>query len=93
MIWLACRRWIVVGIPAASGLDRTAPVLSPAGAVDVAPAAHAAPLAMRGGDGTELPRLDRAPATTPAPAVIYFGGNGEEVSWMLADSRWPREVT
>ena len=25
--------------------------------------------------------------------VLYFGGNGEEVSWALADKRWPREVT
>jgi pimeloyl-ACP methyl ester carboxylesterase len=23
--------------------------------------------------------------------VIYFGGNAEEVSWTLADGRWPRE--
>jgi pimeloyl-ACP methyl ester carboxylesterase len=25
--------------------------------------------------------------------VIYFGGNAEEVSWTLADARWPREWT
>jgi pimeloyl-ACP methyl ester carboxylesterase len=24
------------------------------------------------------------------PAVLYFGGNAEEVSWTLADQRWPR---
>jgi hypothetical protein len=34
-----------------------------------------------------------AAATTPAPAVVYFGGNAEEVSWALADKRWPRDVT
>ena len=27
----------------------------------------------------------------PAPIVLYFGGNAEEVSWTLADRRWPRD--
>ena len=30
---------------------------------------------------------------SPAPAVIYFGGNAEEVSWTLGDGRWPRAWT
>ena len=29
-------------------------------------------------------------ATGPAaPTLVYFGGNAEDVSWTLADSRWP----
>jgi uncharacterized protein len=31
--------------------------------------------------------------TVPSPAVICFGGNAEEISWMLADGRWPRDWT
>ena len=27
------------------------------------------------------------------PLVIYFGGNAEEVSWTLAERRWPPDVT
>ena len=34
-----------------------------------------------------------AGAGIAAPTVIYFGGNAEEVSWTLAERRWPRDVT
>lgn len=55
--------------------------------------ASAAPLALRTDDGTELAGWIVPAALTPAPAVVYFGGNAEEVSWALADGRWPRGVT
>jgi pimeloyl-ACP methyl ester carboxylesterase len=32
-------------------------------------------------------------SATVAPVVIYFGGNAEEVSWTLADKRWPGDWT
>ncbi len=38
------------------------------------------------GDGTRLHAWQVIPAlTSPGPLVIYFGGNAEEVSWMLED--------
>ena len=30
-------------------------------------------------------------SVVPAPTIIYFGGNAEEVSFTVADSRWPHE--
>lgn len=39
----------------------------------------------------------RIPARTPAasgraaPTLVYFGGNAEDVSWTLADPRWPED--
>ncbi len=42
------------------------------------------------GDGVRLHGWLRPAARTPAPLVLYFGGNAEEVSWTLADGRWPR---
>jgi pimeloyl-ACP methyl ester carboxylesterase len=41
-------------------------------------------------DGKRLRGWIRVPSATPAPLVLYFGGNAEEVSWTLADRRWPR---
>jgi len=42
-------------------------------------------------DGARLRGWIRPALQTPAPAVLYFGGNAEEVSWTLMDARWPRE--
>jgi len=52
---------------------------------------HAKPLAVVAADGTRLHGWIAAGSAAPAPAVIYFGGNAEEVSGTLADPRWPRE--
>jgi len=53
--------------------------------------ARAAPLEVVAADGTHLRGWIVGGAVAPAPAVIYFGGNAEEVSWTLSDARWPRE--
>ena len=55
--------------------------------------ADAKPLEIVATDGTRLRGWIRAASTTPAPAVVYFGGNAEEVSGTLADPRWPRDWT
>ena len=55
--------------------------------------AHAAPLTVTAADGTTLRGWIAQGGAVPAPTVIYFGGNAEEVSWTLADARWPREWT
>ena len=55
--------------------------------------ADAKPLEIVATDGARLRGWIRAASTTPAPAVVYFGGNAEEVSGTLADPRWPRDWT
>src|SRR5262249_9766849 len=55
--------------------------------------ANAAPLEVVVPDGTHLRGWIVKGAASPAPVVIYFGGNAEEVSWTLSDRRWPREWT
>ena len=51
---------------------------------------HATPLEIVAGDGTRLAGYLVAAAASPAPTLIYFGGNAEEISSTLADARWPR---
>ena len=55
--------------------------------------ADAQPLEIVAADGTKLRGWIRVASPTPAPAVMYFGGNAEEVSGTLADPRWPRDWT
>jgi hypothetical protein len=55
--------------------------------------ASASPLEIVATDGTRLRGWIVAAASVPAPTLIYFGGNAEEVSWALADARWPRDWT
>lgn len=47
------------------------------------------PLDVTTTDGTRLQGWIVPGQLTPAPVIIYFGGNAEEVSWTVADSRWP----
>ena len=54
---------------------------------------HASPLEVVAADGTRLRGWIVRGTTVPAPAVLYFGGNAEEVSWTLADRHWPRAWT
>jgi len=55
--------------------------------------ARVVPLEITASDGVRLRGFMRPAERTPAPAVICFGGNAEEASWMLAESRWPRDFT
>jgi len=93
MTWLALVA-IVLAIPACFWLGQEKLIFfpQPVRSTSHLPP-HATPLAMRAADGTMLHGWIVPAAATPAPAVLYFGGNGEEASWTLADNRWPREVT
>jgi len=94
MEWLIVVAAIAIGIPAAAWLaqDRLIFFPQPLGATTHLPA-RATAFDVTAADGTQL-RGWIAPGTAvPAPTVIYFGGNAEEVSWTLADARWPREWT
>ena len=92
MEWLLFIAVISLGVPALAWLAQERLIFFPQ---PVASTAHlptrASPLEVVAADGTHLRGWVVKGTTTPAPAVIYFGGNAEEVSWTLADARWPRQ--
>ncbi len=92
MEWLILVAAITIGIPAAAWFaqDRMIFFPQPVGATSHLPA-RAAPLTVTATDGTSLRGWFVAGTAEPAPTVVYFGGNAEEVSHTLADPRWPRE--
>jgi uncharacterized protein len=90
MEWLVLLLAIVVGVPMAAWLAQDRLVFFPRPLVSTShlPAA-ARPLEILASDGIRLRGWIRTSSTAPAPVVLYFGGNAEEVSWTLADKRWP----
>jgi pimeloyl-ACP methyl ester carboxylesterase len=92
MEWLLLVAAIVVGVPAAAWLAQDSLIFfpQPVGSTAHLPP-HAAPLAISAADGTRLAGWIAQGSARPAPTVIYFGGNAEEVSHTLAEPRWPRE--
>ena len=92
MEWFIIIVIIVVAVPAVAWLTQEGMIFfpQPVGSTAHLPA-RAAPLEVIAADGTHLRGWIVKGATGPAPAVIYFGGNAEEVSWTLSDARWPRE--
>jgi pimeloyl-ACP methyl ester carboxylesterase len=92
MEWLLIAAAVLLGVPAAAWLaqDRLIFYPQPLLSTEHLPP-DARPLEVVAADGTRLHGWMRVPERTPAPVVIYFGGNAEEVSWTLADRRWPRD--
>jgi len=92
MEWLIAVVAIAFGIPAAAWLMQDSLIFfpQPLGSTAHLPV-HSAPFAVNGGDGARLAGWIAQGSAVPAPTVIYFGGNAEEVSHTLADPRWPRE--
>jgi len=91
--WLLALAVVAVGIPAAAWLAQDRLIFFPQAAQPA--------LAMPGGtqalevvaaDGTRLRGWLRPADRSPAPAVLYFGGNAEEVSWTVQEPRWPAGV-
>ena len=92
MEWLILVAAIALGIPAVAWLAQDHLIFFPQPATSTAHLpAHAAPFTVTADDGTRLHGWIASGSALPAPAVIYFGGNAEEVSFTLADPRWPRE--
>ena len=81
---------IVLGVPAAMWVAQDHLIFFPQ---PVASTAHlparTLPLTVTAADGTSLAGWVVPGDAMPAPTVIFFGGNAEEVSWMMADGRWP----
>jgi uncharacterized protein len=94
MEWLILIAVVVLGVPAWAWLAQEGMIFFPQ---PVTSTAHlpgrAEPMEVVAADGTHLRGWIAKGSVTPAPAVIYFGGNAEEVSWTLADAHWPREWT
>ena len=92
MEWLIAVLAIAIGVPAAAWLMQDSLIFFPQPASSTAHLpAHAAPFTVTAADGTRLHGWVAQGSTAPAPTVIYFGGNAEEVSHTLADPHWPRE--
>jgi uncharacterized protein len=92
--WLLVVVALVVGIPAAAWISQERLIFFPQPLTDTTHLpAHAKPLDVVAADGTHLAGFQIAGATRPAPVLLYFGGNAEEISWTLADARWPRAWT
>ncbi len=84
---------IVLGVPAAMWVAQDHLIFfpQPVGSTAHLPA-RTIPLAVVA-DGTRLEGFLVPGDATPAPTVVFFGGNAEEVSWMMADGRWPAAWT
>lgn len=94
MEWLIVAAALAIGIPAAAWFAQDRLIFFPQPLVSTAHLPpHARALAVTAADGTTLRGWIVPGTATPGPAIVYFGGNAEEVSWTLADRRWPREWT
>ena len=92
MVWIVVVAALLVGGCAAMWLAQDRLIFFPQRQVSTAHLpAEAKPLEITAADGTKLRGWIRVASATPAPAVVYFGGNAEEVSGTLADPRWPRD--
>jgi pimeloyl-ACP methyl ester carboxylesterase len=90
--WLAVLAAFVIGVPAAAWLAQDRLIFFPQPIVSTAHLpASAVPLEVVASDRTRLRGWLRSASRSPAPVVLYFGGNAEEVSWTVADARWPRD--
>ena len=92
MEWIVLLAAILLGVPAAAWFAQDRLIFFPQPILSTAYLpAEAKPLEIVATDGTRLRGWMRGANATPAPVVLYFGGNAEEVSGTLADPRWPRD--
>ncbi|MCC7327977.1 MAG: alpha/beta hydrolase [Burkholderiales bacterium] len=82
----------VLAIPAAAWFAQQRLIFFPQPVVSTAHLPpRAAPFAVTAADGTQLRGWIVPGSASPAQTIVYFGGNAEEVSWTLADARFPGE--
>lgn len=94
MEWLIGIAAVVLGVSAAAWLAQERLIFFPQPLTTTEHlATRAAALEVVAADGPHLRGWIVKGTTVPRPVVLYFGGNAEEVSWTLADVRWPREWT
>ena len=91
MIWLLLIA-LALGVPAWAWFAQESLLFFPQPiASTVHLPARASPLEVAAADGTRLRGWVVKGTAAPAPTVLYFGGNAEEVSGTISDARWPRE--
>ena len=94
MTWLLLIAALALGVPAWAWFAQESLLFFPQ---PVSSTAHLPARALRlevaAADGTHLRGWIVKGTAAPAPTVIYFGGNAEEVSWTISDNRWPRDWT
>jgi pimeloyl-ACP methyl ester carboxylesterase len=81
---------VLAAVPAAAWLGQEKLIFFPqplVGREHLPPRTEA--LDVRAGDGTRLAGFVVPAALPRAPVLLFFGGNAEEISWTLADPRWP----
>src|SRR5437867_3483146 len=93
MEWLIVLAAIAIGVCGVAWYTQEHLIFFPQPVATVQLPAHIKPLEIVAADGVRLRGWIAKGTATPAPVVIYFGGNAEEVSWTVADARWPREWT
>jgi pimeloyl-ACP methyl ester carboxylesterase len=94
MEWIFLLAAILLGVPAAAWLAQERLIFFPQPVVSTTYLpAEVKPLEIVATDGTRLRGWIRGTREMPAPVVLYFGGNAEEVSGTLVDQRWPRDWT
>jgi hypothetical protein len=94
MEWIVLVAALLLGVPAAAWFAQDRLIFFPQPVVAAADLPdEAKPLEIVAPDGTRLRGWMRRGSATPAPVVLYFGGNAEEVSGTLVDPRWPRDWT
>jgi len=94
MEWLVLIAVVAVGVPAAAWLAQERLIFFPQPITSTSHLpARASELTIVAADGTRLHGWIVKSPVAVAPAVIYFGGNAEEVSWTEAETRWPRDWT
>jgi uncharacterized protein len=94
MEWLIVVALIAAGIPAAAWLAQERLIFFPQPILSTAHLPQRAmPIEVVAADKTHLRGWLAKGSAAVSPAVIYFGGNAEEVSWTIAETRWPRDWT
>ncbi len=94
MEWIVIVAALLLGVPATAWFAQNRLIFFPQpGVASAHLPAEAKPLEIVAPDGVRLRGWMRVANATPAPVVVYFGGNAEEVSRTLVDPRWPRDWT
>jgi hypothetical protein len=88
--WFLALAAVVVGIYAAAWFAQDRLIFFPQPlSPGLAMPADVRPLEIVAPDGVRLRGWVRQASRSPAPTILYFGGNAEEVSWTLLEPRWP----
>ena len=94
IVWIVLGAALVLGVPGALYLVQDGmlflPQPGPTRPPQVRDGRAIEPLAFTAGDGVTVRGWFVRAAHSPAPLVIFYGGNAEEVSWQVSEP-WPSD--